>query len=245
MKFKIKRVLITGAAQGIGFAIADKLAQEGIPVILSDLNQEAVLKAAEEISLKHQLSAVGVKLDVSNETEIKTVISELNQEYGPIDGLVNNAGICCPAKPLDEISSAEWNKVFHVNVLGMVYCTCAVVAEMKKQGFGRIVNMSSSSGFTGGISVSASYAVCKAGVMALTKNMAKQYGPCGITVNALSPGIISTEMTKDLSYDITTLALQRFGEREEVADLAAFLLSEESSYITGSTVDINGGLYMR
>lgn len=245
MDYKIKRVLITGAAQGIGYAIAERMARENLFVIVSDINAEAADKAASVLAEKYNCKVVGTKLDVSHENEVQQVIADLQENYGTIDGLVNNAGICNPARPLNEITEAEWLQAFKVNVLGTVYCTNAVVENMKKQAFGKIVNMSSSSGFTGGISVSASYAVSKAGVMALTKNMAKQFGPFGITVNGMSPGIISTEMTKDLPYDMSGLALRRFGEKEEVANTAAFLLSEDSSYMAGNIVDINGGLYMR
>lgn len=247
MNYRIKRVLITGAAQGIGYAIAERLAAENLHVIISDISEERVTDAVEKLKkLRGGTGLIsGIRLDVADRDNVRAAFEEIRNTYGTVDGLVNNAGICYPAKPLHEISDEEWLRVFSVNVLGMVNCTNAAIDGMKAQGFGKVVNMSSSSGFTGGISVSASYAVSKAGVMALTKNMAKQFGAYGINVNAMSPGIIKTEMTENLQYDMSVLPLGRFGERKEVADTACFLLSEESDYLTGNTIDINGGLYMR
>lgn len=247
MDYKIKRVLITGAAQGIGYAVAQSLSKEALHIIISDIDQARIDSAVTELRKEcgQETLITGNVINVADKENVFQAVAAIEASYGPIDGLVNNAGICYPATPLNEISEEEWIKVFGVNVLGMINCTNAVVEGMKKQNFGKIVNMSSSSGFTGGISVSASYAVSKAGVMALTKNMAKQFGPYGINVNALSPGIIKTEMTENLEYDMSVLALRRFGERAEVADVAAFLLAKESDYLTGNTIDINGGLYMR
>lgn len=245
MIFTAKRALITGAAQGIGFSIAKKLASEGIEVIIADLNEEKALEASDSINKEYGIQCYAVKLNVSDEDDCIKVIRDLVDKCGTIDILINNAGICPPTKKIEEISNEEWLKVFSINVLGMVNCTNALIPYMKDNKFGKIINMASSSGFTGGISVSPTYSVSKAGVMCLTKSMAKQYGSYNINVNALSPGIIKTAMTENLSYDMSVLALRRFGEADEVADLAAFLASDESSYLTGNTVDINGGLYMR
>lgn len=245
MIFTAKRALITGGAQGIGLAAATKFAKEGIEVIITDVNESLAAEQAGKLQETYGVKCHAAKMDVSNAQEVKKVIDKLAQTCGFIDILVNNAGICYPAKELEEITEDEWVKVFKINVLGMINCVNAVIENMKTNKFGKIVNMSSSSGFTGGISVSASYAVSKAGVMALTKNMAKQFGPYGINVNALSPGIIKTAMTENLPYDMTALALRRFGEQAEVGDLAVFLASDESAYLTGTTIDINGGLYMR
>ncbi|WP_312094039.1 SDR family NAD(P)-dependent oxidoreductase [Aminipila sp.] len=245
MIFTAKRALVTGGAQGIGFSAAEKLAREGVEVIITDINEALAKEQAENLQEKYGIQCYSKKMDVSNGQEVKETIGKLIKDSGFIDILVNNAGICYPAKPLHEITEEEWIGVFKVNVLGMINCVNAVIPGMKEKRFGKIINMSSSSGFTGGISVSASYAVSKAGVMALTKNMAKQFGPFNINVNALSPGVIKTAMTEKLSYDMTALALRRFGEQAEVGDLVAFLASDESSYLTGTTIDINGGLYMR
>lgn len=245
MIFTAKRALITGGAQGIGLAIAEKFAAEGLDVIITDVNEEMAAEQAELLGRRFRRKCASVRMDVSNRQEVYAAADEIGRLYGPVDVLVNNAGICYPAKPLDEISEEEWMRVFGINVIGMVNCVNAFADNMRKKQFGKIVNMASSSGFTGGISVSASYAVSKAGVMALTKNMAKQFGTFHINVNALSPGIISSAMTENLTYDMSTLALPRFGKVDDVADLAAFLASDESSYLTGTTVDINGGLYMR
>lgn len=245
MIFTAKRALITGGAQGIGLSTAEKFAKEGIEVIITDVNEELACKESVKLQECYGVKCYSAKVDVSKEKEVRETFEGLTKQCGAIDILVNNAGICYPAKPLDEITEEEWLRVFKINVLGMINCVNAVIPHMKEKTFGKIVNMASSSGFTGGISVSASYAVSKAGVMALTKNMAKQFGPFNINVNALSPGVIKTAMTENLSYDMTTLALRRFGEQGEVGDLAAFLASDEASYLTGTTIDINGGLYMR
>ena len=245
MIFTAKRALVTGGAQGIGLSIAEKLAAEGLEVIITDVNEKLAAEQAEQLSQARRGRCASIRMDVSDPREVKAAAEQIAGDYGSVDVLVNNAGICYPAKALDEISEEEWLRVFRINVLGMVNCVNAFVGSMKEKRFGKIINMASSSGFTGGISVSASYAVSKAGVMALTKNMAKQYGQFHINVNALSPGIISSAMTADLPYDMSTLALPRFGEPADVANLAAFLASDESAYLTGTTVDINGGLYMR
>lgn len=245
MKYTAKRALITGAAQGIGYAAAAKLASEGVEIIITDVNENQAREQAAALEEKYGVKCCAARMDVSNEAEVKAVIGEMENQRGTIDILVNNAGICYPAKPLEEISQEEWLRVFQINVLGMVNCVNAIAPSMKEKRFGKIVNMASSSGFTGGISVSASYTVSKAGVMALTKNMAKQFGPFNINVNALSPGVIASAMTENLTYDMNVLALKRFGDVSEVGDLVAFLASDESSYLTGTTIDINGGLYMR
>lgn len=245
MKFTAKRALITGAAQGIGFSIAEKLAVEGIEVIITDINKEKAEEAAAVLRSKSGFNCYAIKLDVSNEVETLEGITSLISNHGDVDILINNAGICPVAKPIEDISNEEWVNVLNINLLGMTNTVKAVIPNMKKNKFGKIVNMASSSGFTGGISVSATYSVSKAGVMCLTKSMAKQYGPYNINVNAMSPGIIKTAMTENLEYDMSSLALRRFGESFEVADLAAFLSSDEASYLTGNIIDINGGLYMR
>ncbi|WZL72767.1 SDR family NAD(P)-dependent oxidoreductase [Clostridiaceae bacterium 35-E11] len=245
MKFTGKRALVTGSAQGIGLAIAKRLATEGIEVILTDINLDKAQEEASNLTKKYGIKCYAKKMDVSNEVDVKTTIEEIIKENGVIDILVNNAGICYPAKPLEEISQDEWLKVFRINVLGVVNCINAVSPYMKKQMYGRIVNMSSSSAYTGGIAVSPTYSVSKAGVTCLTKTLAKSLGIYNITVNCLLPGVIRTAMTENLSYNMDTWALKRLGEVEEVADLVAFLSSDDSSYITGTATDINGGLYMR
>lgn len=245
MKFTAKRALITGAAQGIGFSIAEKLVAEGVEIVITDVNEEQVKASAEILKDKYGCRCYAIKMDVSNEKETKDGIDFIIKQCGDIDILINNAGICPLAKPIEEISNEEWMKVFSINVIGMTNTVKAIIPHMKEKKFGKIVNMASSSGFTGGISVSATYSVSKAGVMCLTKSMAKQYGPYNINVNALSPGIIKTAMTENLEYDMSSLSLRRFGESFEVADLVAFLSSDEASYLTGNTIDINGGLYMR
>lgn len=245
MIYTAKRALITGGARGIGLAAAEKLASEGLEIILTDINKEMGQEQADRLSKQHGVFCLAEKMDVSCREEVAEVIGKAVEKRGTIDVLVNNAGICYPAAPLNEIKEEEWLRVFQINILGMVNCVNALIPSMKEKRFGKIINMSSSSGFTGGISVSASYTVSKAGVMALTKNMAKQFGPFNINVNALSPGIIESAMTENLAYDLNALALKRFGTVGEVADLVAFLASDESSYLTGATIDINGGLYMR
>lgn len=245
MKFTAKRALITGAAQGIGLSVARKLAAEGVETVLADLNFEKAVDEADAIRKEYGLSSYAMRLDVSDDESTKKEIGAFLEKNGAIQILINNAGICYASKPIEEIAKEEWLRVFNINVLGMVNCANALIPSMKAEKFGKIVNMASSSGFTGGISVSTTYSISKAAVMCLTKSMAKQYGPYNINVNAISPGIIRTAMTENLPYDMSVLALRRFGEALEVGDLAAFLASDESSYLTGNTIDINGGLYMR
>lgn len=245
MEFSNKTVLITGAAQGIGRAIAEKFAQYGATLVVGDVNDKKLIDTAKEIHALYHCDIKEFHLNITDIANIKEVITYITDKYEKIDILINNAGVCNPYKPFEEIDDEEWSEVLGINLMGAVNCIKAVIPIMKKRNCGKIVNMASSAGETGGISVSTTYAVSKAGVMCLTKSLAKALGQYNINVNAIAPGIIQTSMTSDLEYNMESIPLGKFGMPQDVADLAVFLASEESKYITGSTIDINGGLYMK
>jgi 3-oxoacyl-[acyl-carrier protein] reductase len=170
------------------------------------------------------------------------------KEFGRIDILVNNAGIC-QVTPVDQIEEKDWDRMFAVNVKGVFLCSKAVMGFMMKQKSGKIINLGSLAGKVGGIATGAHYAATKAAVLCFTKSLAKFLGPHGIRVNALAPGVIETDMTRmitggDWRNFLATIPLGRIGDVKEVAKVAVFLASDDSSYLTGETIDINGGQFM-
>lgn len=245
MSFKDKTVLITGSAQGIGKSIAEKFASNNANIVIGDINHENAKKTSQEISTRYNVNSIAKQMDVSDSTSIEEAIADIIKKYSKIDILINNAGICRPFKPFEDIEEEEWNQVLKVNLVGTINCVKAVIPMMKERKSGKIVNIASSAGETGGISVSPSYAVSKAAIMCLTKSLAKYLGEYNINVNAVAPGIIETAMTSDLEYNLEAIPLKRFGKPGHVADTVLFLASNTSEYITGTTVDVNGGIYMK
>ena len=242
-----KVALVTGAAKGMGKAHALALAKAGAKVILTDIDFQEVQKSAQEI-LDLGFEARAYKLDVINKTEIDQVFDQVFDIYKRLDILVNNAGILL-SKPFLEITQEEWDKVLSVNLRGQFLCAQKAAFLMKQNNWGRIINISSiASGEVGkGLAQSAHYAASKGGVKALTETLALELAQYNITVNAIAPGAIETDMTKNIAEEekqriLNSIPLKRFGKPEEVASLAVFLASEEASYLTGSTIYIDGGL---
>lgn len=237
--------IVTGGGRGIGKAISAKLADAGAKVIVADVDKDSALKAAEEL---RGLSADvrGCYVDVSQERSVSSLMQMALEMYGQIDILVNNAGIMFRTRLMD-ISLAEWQHTLQINLTGVFLCTQAVLPLMKETGFGRIVNISSSAGRSVSTLGGAHYTASKAGLLGLTRAAAKELAPLGITVNAVCPGLIETKMAlktttpRELQKFLDVFPIQRLGTPEEIGHLVVFLCSDNAAYITGASLDINGG----
>jgi len=239
-----RTAVVTGGARGIGKAIARKLAADGIQIVISDVMAGAAEAAAKEMEALG-VRALAVAADVSRIGDVETLIRQTVREFGAVDFLVNNAGVTRDNLSL-RMSEAEWDLVLGVNLKGTFLCSQAVAREMIKKRFGRIVNIASVSGIMG-TAGQANYASSKAGVIALTKSMARELGSRNITVNAVAPGFILTEMTDKLPDSVkeayvAQIPLKRAGTPEDVAEAVRFLISPAAQYITGTVLNVSGGL---
>lgn len=242
-----RTALITGASRGIGRACALALSEAGARVALAARNIEALNQLAEEIRAKGR-EAYAVALDLANPDSIKEAAASAVKQFGPIDILVNNAGITKDGLSM-RMKKDDWESVLTTNLTGAFLMTQQVMPSMMRERWGRIINISSITGETGNAGQS-NYVASKAGLIGLTKSLAQELGSRGITVNAIAPGFIETDMTQGLSQEIkdkmlAAIPLKRFGKAEDVAAAVRFLASEEAAYITGATLDVNGGLAMR
>lgn len=242
-----KRVaIVTGAARGIGKAIAVKLAQSGINVVVSDIMEEAANETVKELQ-DLGVQALAIKSDVSNAEDVAALVKTTVDTFGSLDYLVNNAGITRDSLSM-RMTEADWDLVLDINLKGTFLCAQQASKVMMKQKFGRIVNIASVSGILG-TAGQANYASSKAGVMALTKTLARELGPRNITVNAIAPGFIITEMTDQLSDEVKAeylkqIPLKRGGTPEDIANTVEFLISPSAAYITGTTLNVSGGMVL-
>jgi len=246
MRLKGKVALITGGARGIGQAIAMTFAREGADVVVADVNLEIAQKTASEIESLGR-KALALEMDVTNYDLVEAGINKILDKMGKVDILVNNAGITKDNLVL-RMSQAEWDAVINVNLKGTFNCIKAVSRPMVKQRSGRIISIASIIGLMGNPG-QANYAASKAGIIALTKTIAKELASRNINANAVAPGFIQTEMTAKLSEDVKqrmleAIPLAKLGAPQDVANLCLFLASDESSYITGQTITIDGGMVM-
>ena len=243
---KGKVALVTGAAQGIGKAVALLLARNGADIIVSDINLEKAEETAREVEGLGQ-RALAVKTNVAEANDVEKMVQTALERFGRIDILINNAGITRD-KLLLRMSDEDWDAVLGVNLRGTFLCTRAVIRPMAKQKSGKIVNIASVVG-TMGNAGQANYGASKAGVIGFTKTVAREYAPRGINVNAIAPGYIETPMTEALPEKAKEelkrmIPMDRLGKPEDVAEAVLFLVSEASSYITGQVLHVNGGIYM-
>jgi len=242
-----KVAIVTGAGRGIGRAIALALTREGADVIVNDVDPPSAEATANEARTMGR-RALSIVADVSKKEEVIKMVETAIKAFGKIDILVNNAGIFSSI-PLEDMTEENWDKTLKINLKSVFLCSQAAMKFMKLQKSGKIVNIASLAGKVGGIVAGADYAASKAGVLCLTKSLAKQLAPYGINVNAVAPAWIETDMMKDWPKEtkeavLKQIPLGRFGKPEEVAEAVAFLVSEGAGFITGATIDINGGILM-
>lgn len=236
--------LVTGGASGIGRATAALLAAAGARVIIADVN----LAGAQEVAASLP-GAVALRCDLADPADIGALCATMEAEYGGVSVLFNNAGIIAYRQGVGAVTTEEWDQVLDVNLRGPFLLCRGLMEGMKRRRHGHIINASSLSARMGGIEAGIHYAASKAGLIGLTRTLAKEGGPHGITVNAVAPGIIETDpvMRQIAGHEDAYLAgipLRRLGTPEDVANVVLFLASPLASYITGAVLDINGGLYM-
>ncbi|MGL6072142.1 3-oxoacyl-ACP reductase FabG [Craterilacuibacter sp.] len=244
MRLKDKVAIITGAASGIGKATAEKFVREGAIVAVCDLNIEAVSTVVEELKVAGG-QAVGYKVNVTDKAEIAAMVADLKARFGRIDILVNNAGIVMDAQ-LSKMSDDQFDKVIDINLKGVYNCAKAVVDTMIEQGSGVILNASSVVGIYGNFGQT-NYAATKFGVIGFVKTWARELGKKGIRANAVCPGFVATPILKNMPEKVIQamedkVPMKRMAAPEEIANVYAFLASDEASYINGAAIEVTGGL---
>lgn len=243
MRIKDKIAIITGSANGIGKATVKRFLEEGATVIMCDMSAEALNRTSVELNglgtLYHYI------LDVTDEQSVNEMVADVIKKHGRIDILVNNAGIVSDAQIL-KMSSEQFDKVINVNLKGVFLCTKAVAPHMVEKNYGKIINAASVVGLYGNFGQT-NYAATKAGLIGMTKTLAKELGRKNINVNAVAPGFILTEMVKKMPQDVVTMMasktpMKRLGDVDEVANVYLFLASDEASYINGATISVDGAI---
>ena len=250
-----KNAIVTGGARGMGFAIAKALYQEGSRVAILDIDEKGVTEAAKQLDGKKD-RVIGRKVDVTKRSDVHSFVQEMKKRWGSIDILVNNAGGALNTPyVLEEIEEKDWNLVLDVNLKGAFLCCQEVIPEMVKQRVGVIVNISALAGHWRASLAGVQYTAAKAGVEGLTRQLAYDWGKAGIRVNAVAPTVTMTGDRIQSLWDnkgeeekkkvLSNIPLGRLGTPDEVASVVVFLASDESSYITGITIDVSGGRYLR
>ena len=237
-----KNAVVTGAARGIGLAIAQRLLASGAQCSLWDMRSDGLDSAAKALDGFDVHTAV---VDISKPDSVKAATEATLKRFGSVQILVNNAGIAGVTKKTWECTPTEWHEVLEVNLFGVYLCCHAIVPHMLEQGYGRIVNIASIAGKEGNPNAS-HYSAAKAGVIALTKSLAKEIARSGVIVNCITPAVIETEILKQVTqehidYMLSKIPMGRFGLREEAAAIVAWLCSEECSFSTGAVFDLSGG----
>ena len=244
MRLKDQVAIVTGSGQGIGRGIALALAKEGAKIVVTDVTDKIFEVIKEIQNLGSQ--ALAIKADVSSTTQVGEMVKKSIEKFGRIDILVNNAGIY-PFKPLIEMTEADWDKVLNVNLKGVFNCTRSTIPHMMNQKSGKIINIASIAGAVIGFSALTHYSASKGGIVGFTRSTALELAPFGINVNAIAPGSIETPGAKmDMNAESTkqflqAIPLRRIGQPEDIANAVIFLASDESSYITGQCLVVDGG----
>lgn len=247
MVLEDKIAIVTGAGAGLGRCMALELAREGADVAIWDVHGDSAKDAQIEVE-KLGRRVLAMAVDVADGDAVQASVEKVMANWGRIDILINNAGIC-QKEAIEAISEDQWDRIMAVNLKGTFLCSRAVMPIMKLQREGRIINMGSVSGKIGGIAAGAHYAASKAGVMCFTKSLARELAPFSVTVNGIAPGVVETDMTRDLSGGewedyLDGIPLNRIGEAKDVARVAVFLASPDAAYLTGEIIDVNGGQFM-
>jgi len=247
MKLKDRVAIVTGAARGIGKAIALTFLREGGKLAIIDSDRERLEILKKEFG-KENKEVIVIPCDITKSSDVKEMVLQVHKKFGRVDILVNNAGIIRRGT-IETVTEEDWDRVIEVNLKGTFNCCKAVAGIMKQQAYGKIVNVSSIAGKMGDITSAPGYGPSKAGMDALTKTLARQLAQYGINVNAVSPHAIETEMSTQWSEErrreiIASIPLGRLGKPEDVAEAVLFLVSDEASFITGEILDVNGGALM-
>lgn len=247
MVLREKTALVTGGSRGIGRAVAIALANAGASVVVVDIDLAAAEQVASEIRELGQ-QALAVKANVADAAEVAEMVQAALDKFGKLDILVNNAGITRDTL-LMRMKEDDWDAVLNINLKGVFNCTKAIISPMIKQRFGRIINIASVVGLMGNAG-QANYAAAKAGIIGLSKSVAREVASRGITVNCVAPGFIQTQMTDVLPENVKSklkeqIPLGRLGQPEDIANTVVFLASEATSYITGQTIAVDGGMVMQ
>ncbi len=242
-----RAAVVTGAARGLGRAIALRLAREGACVTCADMDLEGLKQVASQAAAENT-KVLPVQVDVSIASEVKAMIQETLDAFGKVDILINNAAIWETVE-VEEMKEEQWDRLMAINLKGSFLCCREVIRHMKANRFGRIVNMASIAGRTGGNMPAAHYAASKGGVIAFTRALARESAPFGIRVNAVAPGVCETPLTQSWPAEVKEeirqrVPLGRLGRDEDIAGTVAFLVSEDAGYVTGAVIDVNGGLLM-
>jgi len=249
--------VVTGSAQGMGYYIAKSLGEEGAKIVITDINDEGINRAVEKLKKEIDVNEViGIKTDVSNKNDVINMVNIVMERFNKIDILVNNAGGALHTpNVLSEIEEKDWDLVMNVNLKGVFFCCQQVIPKMVQQKQGVIVNISALAAHWRASLAGVQYTAAKAGVEGLTRQMAYDWGPYGIRVNAVAPTVTMTgdrvkglwdqKSEEEKKRILQQIPLRRLSKPEEIASVVVFLASDESSYITGITVDVSGGRYLR
>ena len=239
-----KNAVVTGAAQGIGYATAISLAREGVHLIINDLDLERIDLVSKDFE-QYDVKVIPIAGDVSKEEDVRRMFEEAHKCLGKIEIMVNNAAFS-PKTPFDQISAEEFKRVMNVNLLGTFLCSKYAFEDMRELRWGRIINMSSIAGRLGADNAGLHYSATKGGIVSMTLTQAKKMGPYNVTSNCVAPGRIDTALTRVLPKEkieeiSQAIPLGRIGKVEEIADVICFLASKQASYISGACIDVRGG----